>query len=214
MKNEIKNQRSVSASLKDNKSNKMKNQNIKEKENITNDKKGFHHRKRSSSYFLGSYIPDINLIENNYEEEHNINIDNVEKENNENEKDKNNFSNSLGIKWEPLIKEYRNYNSENKKYFSIFFQNEYDFIISNITLDKGIAKNRILKENIFLQFITITSNIPLIIIGKPGSSKSLSFQLLKKTMRGNYSKSDFFRKYPQTLTTYFQCSESTLPEDI
>ena len=98
MKNENKNQRSVSASLKDNKSNKIKNQNIKEKENITNDKKGFHHRKRSSSYFLGAYIPDTNLIENNYDEEHNINIDNIEKVNNENEKEetrKNEIQNKL-----------------------------------------------------------------------------------------------------------------------
>ena len=33
-------------------------------------------------------------------------------------------------------------------------------------------------------------------------------------MRGKYSKSFFFRKYPQILSTYFQGSESTLAEDI
>ena len=120
----------------------------------------------------------------------------------------------MEIKWKPLIKDYKNLKSNNIKNFSIFFENECDFIIDNIILDKGIAKNRILKENIFLQFIAITSNIPLIIIGKPGSSKSLSFQLLKKSMRGKYSKNDFFRKYPQVLATYFQGSESTLSEDI
>jgi len=54
----------------------------------------------------------------------------------------------------------------------------------------------------------------LIIIGKPGSSKTLSFQQIKKSMRGKYSKSIFFRKYPQILSTYFQGSESTLADDI
>ena len=45
------------------------NINQSEKENTnnsnTNYKKGFHHRKRTSSYFLGSYIPNENIIENN-----------------------------------------------------------------------------------------------------------------------------------------------------
>ena len=135
--------------------------------------------------------------------------------NNENQNDtKDNYTNSLDIKWKPLLNDYKNFKSENNTNYSIFFENECDYIIDNINLDKGIAKNRILKENIFLQFIAITSNIPLIIIGKPGSSKSLSFQQLKKSMRGNYSKSNFFRKYPQILTTYFQGSESTLADDI
>ena len=138
-----------------------------------------------------------------------------ESKNDENAKDdRNNFSNSLEIKWEPLIKDYRDCKSQSKKNFSLFFEEECNYIIDNIQLDKGIAKNRILKENVFLQFIAITSNIPLIIIGKPGSSKSLSYQLLKKSMRGKYSKSIFFRKYPQIVSTYFQGSESTLSEDI
>ena len=149
----------------------------------------------------------VDIVDNNKKGDENQ----ERKKNNDSE---NNFTNDLGIKWEPLIKEYRNYKSDNNKTFSIFFENECDYIIENVNLDKGIAKNRILKENIFLQFISITSNIPLIIIGKPGSSKSLSSQQLKKSMRGRLSKSNFFRKYPQILPTYFQGSESTLAEDI
>ena len=157
----------------------------------------------------------------NYYAQNDLEIKTIKEENindstnneNQNEEDKN-YKNHLGLKWAPLIKEYRNFKSDNIKTFSIFFENECDYVIDNIILEKGIAKNRILKENIFLLFISITSNIPLIIIGKPGSSKSLSFQLLKKSMRGKYSKSNFFRKYPQILTTYFQGSESTLADDI
>ena len=141
--------------------------------------------------------------------------ENEDPKNNENQKDEqDNFTNPLGIKWKPLVQDYMKYKTGNNGNFSLFFENECDYIIENVNLDKGIAKNRILKENLFLEFIAITSNIPLIIIGKPGSSKSLSFQQLKKSMRGKYSKSNFFRKYPQILTTYFQGSESTLAEDI
>ena len=136
-----------------------------------------------------------------------FNIDNEQKS------DKiNNINNDLDITWKPLADEYMNFKSKNNRHFSIFLMKECDYLISNIELDKGIAKNRILKENIFLQFIAITSNIPLIIIGKPGSSKSLSSQLLKKSMNG-YSK-NFFAKYPKIITTYFQGSKSTLAEDI
>ena len=53
------------------------NINQSEKENTnnsnTNYKKGFHHRKRTSSYFLGSYIPNANILENNQLNEEDIN---------------------------------------------------------------------------------------------------------------------------------------------
>ena len=55
----------------------------KEKDDNVNSKKGFHHRKRTSSYFLGSYLPDLNFIENNFQmtnEKENIN--DKEEENN------------------------------------------------------------------------------------------------------------------------------------
>ena len=61
----------------------------------------------------------------------------------------------LDIIWKPLANEYKNYKSKNNQHFSIFLMKECDYLISNIELDKGIAKNRILKENIFLQFIIL-----------------------------------------------------------
>ena len=54
-----------------------------EKDDNINSKKGFHHRKRTSSYFLGSYLPDLNLIENNFQmTNENENINDKEEENN------------------------------------------------------------------------------------------------------------------------------------
>ena len=98
--------------------------------------------------------------------------------------------------------------------FSDFLYLEEEFLINLIELDRGIGKNNLLKENLFLLFLSVVTTIPLIIIGKPGTGKSLSAQLIYKSMKGKYSKEKFFRKYPQIIQTYFQGSESTNPEDI
>ena len=98
--------------------------------------------------------------------------------------------------------------------FSDFIKSEEEFIINLIEIDKGIGKNNILKENLFLLFISIITKIPLIIIGKPGTSKSLSGDLISKTLKGKYSKNTFFRKFPEIKQIYYQGSESTNPEDI
>ena len=60
---------------------------------------------------------------------------------------------------------------------------EEHFIVDNIELGKGIAKNKSLLENIFSLFCCINNKIPLFIVGKPGCSKSLSVQLIYKSMK-------------------------------
>ena len=98
--------------------------------------------------------------------------------------------------------------------FSDLLRIEEEFLLNLIELDKGIGKNNFLKENIFLLFLSVITKIPLIIIGKPGTGKSLSAKLIYKSMKGKYSKEKFFRKFPQIIQTYFQGSESTNPEDV
>ena len=60
-------------------------------------------------------------------------------------------------------------------------------------IEKGIALNRALKENLFTIFVSIINRVPLIIVGKPGTSKSLSFQILYNSMKGQYSDSELFK---------------------
>ena len=55
--------------------------------------------------------------------------------------------------------------------------NEELYVINNIELENGIAKNRALLDNIFSLFIAINNKVPIFIAGKPGCSKSLSVQL-------------------------------------
>ena len=105
-------------------------------------------------------------------------------------------------------------NSETINNFSDFIKNEQNYLINQIELNEGIGKNNIIKENIFLSFVCVVVKIPIIIIGKPGTSKSLSIQLLIQSMKGKYSHNKFFKQYPPIIETYFQGSESTNPKEI
>ena len=71
-----------------------------------------------------------------------------------------------------------------------------------------------MKENLFLLFLSLNSNLPLILKGKPGTSKNLSAQLISKTMKGKYSRNKFFQLFPEVELTYFQGSELTQPKDV
>jgi len=85
------------------------------------------------------------------------------------------------------------------------FPKEIQKIIANeVELDKGIAKNRALLENLFSIFVCLNTKIPLFIIGKPGCSKSLSSQLIFKSMNGKDNK--FFKYFPKVYTKSYQGS--------
>ena len=83
-----------------------------------------------------------------------------------------------------------------------------------IEKSKGIALNRALRENLFTIFICITNKIPLIIVGKPGTSKSLSFQIVYNTMKGKYSEKAFFKDKGKLYRYYYQGSETSTAEGI
>ena len=103
--------------------------------------------------------------------------------------------------------------NENLNNFSDLIKNEENFLINQIDIDKGISKI-IIKEIVFVLFTSIMTNIPLIIVGKPGTGKNLSIQLLIKSMKGKYSNNKFFRLFPKIVPTYFQGSEFTTYENI
>ena len=91
---------------------------------------------------------------------------------------------------------------------------EEQYLIDKIELQKGIGKNDILKKNLFLMFVSVNTKIPLIIVGKPGTGKSLCSKIIFNSMRGEFSKNEFFREFPKILVTYYQGCESTTSADI
>ena len=79
-------------------------------------------------------------------------------------------------------------------------------IADNMNLNKGIAKNRALLDNIFSLFVCLNVKIPIFICGKAGCSKTLSFSLLYQSMKGEYSESNLFKKYPKLYVSSYQGS--------
>ena len=91
---------------------------------------------------------------------------------------------------------------------------EEKFIVNNIKLDKGIATNRALLENIFSLFVAINSKVPIFIVGKPGCSKSLSMQLITKSMQGTASEMPFFKKLPRIIIQSYQGSLASTSKGV
>ena len=107
---------------------------------------------------------------------------------------------------------------DKNKYFSYNFlkipEMELNFLIKNFTVPEGIAKNKALKENLFLLFFCIINKIPLIICGKPGRSKTLSFKILQNSMKGPLSQNSFCQNYPELLSLKIQGSLNTTSDEI
>ena len=89
-------------------------------------------------------------------------------------------------------------------------------ITTKMYIDKtnGIALNRVLRENLYAIFICIINKIPLIIIGKPGTSKSLSFEIICNTMKGKYSENTFFKDKGKLNKYCYSGSEISTSEGI
>ena len=69
--------------------------------------------------------------------------------------------------------------------------------IAQLNLEENIARNQALCENVFMMVICIELRIPLFVVGKPGSSKSLAKTIVQDNMQGNLSKSNFFKHFKQ-----------------
>lgn len=85
--------------------------------------------------------------------------------------------------------------------------NCYEVFLDEISLPDAIARNQALKENIFMMLICVELKIPLFIIGKPGSSKTLAKTLITLKMQGSDRlNSKVLKKFKEAQLITFQCS--------
>ncbi|XP_052808614.1 E3 ubiquitin-protein ligase rnf213-alpha-like isoform X2 [Mya arenaria] len=89
-----------------------------------------------------------------------------------------------------------------------------EVFLDNVSLDENIARNTALKENVFMMVVCIELRIPLFLIGKPGSSKSLAKTIVADAMQGKHSKQELFRLMKQVQMVSFQCSPLSTPGGI
>ncbi|KAH3760870.1 AAA+ ATPase [Pelomyxa schiedti] len=81
-------------------------------------------------------------------------------------------------------------------------------------LPLGIAKTNAFMENLFCTVVCLDAKIPLIIVGPPGCSKTLSFKIAADNMKGRTSKSAFYRKLHHIIPFRYQCSEQSTDIEI
>ena len=70
-----------------------------------------------------------------------------------------------------------------------------------MSLGPNIARNAALRENVFMIAICVELRIPLFLVGKPGSSKSLAKSIVQTSMLGTASNSELLREFKQVSET-------------
>ena len=81
-------------------------------------------------------------------------------------------------------------------------------------LGPNIAKNAALRENVFMMAICVELRIPLFLVGKPGSSKSLAKSIIQDSMNGSTSVSELLKKFKQVNIFSYQCSQLSTSESV
>ena len=80
-------------------------------------------------------------------------------------------------------------------------QQEY---LDRMEIPPGVAVNQALRENVFVALVCILNRFPVLLLGKPGSSKSLALQLINANLRGTDAKDPFLRQLAQVRE---ECTE-------
>ena len=88
--------------------------------------------------------------------------------------------------------------------------------VEKLHLDEraNVAKNIALNENVLMMIVCIQLRIPLFLVGKSGSSKSLAKIVVVDAMQGPSSRNEFFKNLKQVQMLSFQCSPQTSAQGI
>ena len=71
-------------------------------------------------------------------------------------------------------------------------------LLESMVLGENIAHNAALRENVFMVSVCVDLRIPLFLVGKPGSSKSLAKSIVADSMRGQQaSQNDLLKSFKQ-----------------
>ena len=105
----------------------------------------------------------------------------------------------------------------NEVSFSQAFEEELNWYMDQVELPAGIARTQALKENLFATIVCTVTHTPLILVGAPGSSKTLSFNLAIANLKGQESKVRLFRDtaiFRSLDPHFYQCSRRTTSNEI
>ena len=72
-----------------------------------------------------------------------------------------------------------------------------EVFLRNMKIPPYVACNAALRENVFMMIVCIELKIPLFLVGKPGSSKSLAKCIVADSMQGAASSNTLFQHFKQ-----------------
>ena len=82
-----------------------------------------------------------------------------------------------------------------------------DVILNSMELGENIARNQALRENVFMMVVCISLKIPLFLVGKPGTSKSLAKNIVNDSMKERNSVHDLLKEFKEVVSkTYTHIS--------
>ena len=83
-----------------------------------------------------------------------------------------------------------------------------------MNIPSNIAHNAALRENIFMMVVCIENRLPLFIVGKPGSSKSLAKSIVSNSMQGRYSSNELLQHLKQVQLFPYQCNQFSTTKSL
>jgi len=110
-----------------------------------------------------------------------------------------------------------NHRMEGEIAFSQAYERELRWFIHHVELPPGIAVTNGLMENVFAIIACTVTHTPLIIVGPPGSSKTLSFDIASTNLKGKESRVKIFRKtdiFKSLDLHFYQCSRRTTSNEV
>ncbi len=75
-----------------------------------------------------------------------------------------------------------------------------EVLLHHMQIGDNIAKNAALRENVFMMAICVELRIPLFLVGKPGSSKSLAKSIISESMRGKDSRKPLLQNFKEVIS--------------
>ena len=114
-----------------------------------------------------------------------------------------------------LLEEHKG-SSEQPNIFIHVLRKELDRLTNKIRYPPQIARTQALKENIYAIIVCSMTRTPLIIVGPPGSSKTLSYKIVIENLQGQALPREIFRKgiFHALEPRVYQCSRQSTSKEI
>ncbi len=100
------------------------------------------------------------------------------------------------------------------KKFEILLDQIRQSFCDKIKIDEETAMNRALSENLFVTIVCILIKIPVFLVGKPGTSKTLALQIAANNLQGVASPTTFWQRFPSIRLFQYQCSPASSADAI